>query len=152
MFKKILVALDNSPTDSAMLSPIAELAKIHGSELLLVHVSDGWAARSYHRFQLAESEEMKADRAYLDVVAHDLRSCGIEVETHLALGEPALGILKTAEEKRCDLIAMTTHGHRFLKDVIYGSTITQVRHRARVPVLLMNSTGPTIDSPPPAES
>jgi nucleotide-binding universal stress UspA family protein len=151
MFKKILVALDNSPTDSAMLTPIAELAKIHGSERLLVHVSDGWAARNYHRFQLAESEEMKADRAYLDVVAHDLRSCGIEVETHLAaFAEPALGILKTAEEKRCDLIAMTTHGHRFSRIVIAA----RLRRFGigRVPVLLMNSTGPTIDSPPPAES
>ncbi len=148
MFKKILVALDNSPTDSAMLSPIAELAAIHGSELLLLHVSDGWAARNYHRFQLAESEEMKTDRAYLDGVAEGLRNRGIEVETHLALGEPALGILKTAEENQCDLIAMTTHGHRFLRDVLYGSTITQVRHRAKVPVLLMNSASSPVASPP----
>lgn len=147
MFKKILVALDNSPTDAAMLSPITELAKIHGSELLLVHVSDGWAARNYHRFELADSEEMKADRAYLEAVAHDLRSRGVAVETQLALGEPALGILKTADDNACDLIAMTTHGHRFLKDVLYGSTITQVRHRAKVPVLLMNATGGTNESP-----
>jgi manganese transport protein len=148
MFKKILVALDNSPTDSAMLSPIAELAKIHRSALVLLHVSDGWVARNYHRFQLAESEEMQADRAYLETVADDLRVRGLQVEAQLALGEPALGILKMAEEKNCDLIAMTTHGHRLLKDVLYGSTITQVRHRAKVPVLLMNP-GPTIDPPPP---
>jgi manganese transport protein len=147
MFKKILVALDNSPTDGAMLSRITQLAKIHGSELLLLHVSDGWAARNYHRFQLAESEEMKADRAYLEAVAHDLRGRGVAVETQLGLGEPAVGILKTAADKECDLIAMTSHGHRFLKDVLYGSTITQVRHRAKVPVLLMNATGPANESP-----
>jgi universal stress protein A len=138
MFKKILVALDNSPTDQAMFSPIVELAKVHGSELLLLHVSDGWAARNYNRFQLAESEEMKDDRAYLEKTAGDLHAKGVEVKTQLALGDPATGILKTAEEEACDLIAMTTHGHRFLKDLLYGSTITQVRHLAKVPVLLMN--------------
>ncbi|HEY2711288.1 MAG TPA: universal stress protein [Chthoniobacterales bacterium] len=138
MFKKILVALDNSPTDRAMFSPICQLAKVHDSELLLLHVADGWAARNYNRFQLVESEEMKADRAYLEKVAEDLRRKGIEVQTHLALGDPAFGILKTAQESDCDLIAMTTHGHRLLKDLFYGSTITQVRHRAQVPVLLMN--------------
>jgi len=148
MFKKILVALDNSPTDSAMLSPITELAKLHGAQLLLLHVSDGWVARNYHRFQLAESEEMKADRAYLEAIAHDLRSRGVQVEAHLALGEPALGILKTADHRGCDLIAMTTHGHRFFKDVLYGSTITQVRHQAKVPVLLMNATGTANKTPP----
>jgi manganese transport protein len=138
MFKKILVALDNSPTDQAMLSPILELAKVHRSALLLLHVSDGWAARNYNRFQLAESEEMKDDRAYLEKSAAELRAQGVEVKTQLALGDPATGILKTADEEVCDLIAMTTHGHRFFKDLLYGSTITQVRHRAKVPVLLMN--------------
>ena len=140
MYQKILVTLDNSPTDQAMFPHIVQLAKVHGSELLLVHVADGWAARNYNRFQLADSEEMKDDRAYLEKVAADLRAQGIGVKTHLALGDPALGILKTAADTACDLIAMTTHGHRFLKDLIYGSTITQVRHRAKVPVLLVNAT------------
>jgi nucleotide-binding universal stress UspA family protein len=106
--------------------------------LLLVHVADGWAARNYNRFQLADSEEMKEDRAYLEGGAADLRAQGIKVQTHLALGDPATGILKTSTDESCDLIAMTTHGHRFLKDLLYGSTITQVRHRAKMPVLLVN--------------
>jgi nucleotide-binding universal stress UspA family protein len=138
MFKKILVALDNSPTDQAMVAPISQLARLHGSELVLLHVADGWAARNYHRFHLADSEEMEEDRAYLEKVAEDLRAQGLTITTQLGLGEPALGILKTAEAEACDLIAMTTHGHRLLKDLLYGSTITQVRHRAKVPVLLMN--------------
>ncbi len=138
MYKKILVALDNSRTDQAMFPHIAELAKVHGSELLLLHVADGWAARNYNRFQLADSEEMKDDRAYLAKAAVDLQAQGIQVETHLALGDPATGILQTAAAAGCDLIAMTTHGHRFLKDLLYGSTITQVRHLAKVPVLLVN--------------
>ena len=139
MYRKILVALDNSQTDQAMFPHISELAKLHGSQLLLLHVADGWAARNYNRFQLADSEEMKEDRAYLERVAADLHKQGLVVETRLELGEPAKEILKTAREEACDLIAMTTHGHRFLKDLLYGSTITQVRHRARVPVLLVNA-------------
>ena len=73
MFKKILVALDNSRASRAMFPHIAESAGIHGSELLLVHVADGWAARNYDRFDLADSEEMKVDRAYLEKMATELR-------------------------------------------------------------------------------
>lgn len=139
MFKKILVALDNSSTDRAMFPQITELARIHGSELLLVHVADGWAARNYNRFDLADSEEMKVDRAYLEKMATELRGQGFEVKAQLELGDPAAGILKISDEEKCDLIAMTTHGHRFLQDLLYGSTITQVRHRANVPVLLVSA-------------
>ena len=139
MFKKILVALDNSDTDRAMFPQITELAKVHGSELLLVHVADGWAARNYDRFDLADSEEMKVDRAYLEKMATELRGQGFEVKAQLELGDPAAGILKISDEEKCDLIAMTTHGHRFLEDLLYGSTITQVRHRANVPVLLVSA-------------
>ena len=139
MFKKILVALDNSRTDRAMFPQITELARIHGSELLLVHVADGWAARNYNRFDLADSEEMKVDRAYLEKMATELRGQGFEVKAQIELGDPAAGILKISDEEKCDLIAMTTHGHRFLEDLLYGSTITQVRHRATVPVLLVSA-------------
>jgi len=139
MYQKILVALDNSLTDQAMLPHIAALAKVHGSELLLLHVSDGWAARNYNRFQLADSEEMKDDRAYLEKVAGDLRAQGITVRTHLALGDPATEVLKVASEAVCDLIAMTTHGHRFLADIVLGSTIEAVRHRSRIPLLIVRA-------------
>jgi manganese transport protein len=138
MYQKILVALDNSPTDQAMIPHITALAKMHGSRLLLLHVADGWAARHYDRFELADSEEMRDDRAYLEAEAEKLRAQGLEVETQLELGEPSEGILKAAEAESCDLIAMTTHGHRFLKDLLYGSTINYVRHQASVPVLLVN--------------
>jgi nucleotide-binding universal stress UspA family protein len=138
MYQKILVALDNSPTDQAMIPHITALAKMHGSRLLLLHVADGWAARHYDRFELADSEEMRDDRAYLESEAEKLRAQDLEVETQLGRGEPSEGILKAAEEEGCDLIAMTTHGHRFLKDLLYGSTINHVRHQATVPVLLVN--------------
>lgn len=139
MYSKILVALENSRADESLLPHITELARLHGSSLLLVHVADGWVARNFDQLKLAESEEMRADQAYLDTTAAQMRAAGLTVETHLALGDPPKEILKTAERERCDLIAMTTHGHRLLGDLIYGSTIEEVRHRAVIPVLLVRA-------------
>ena len=139
MYRKILVALENSRADETLLPHVAELAKLHGSDLLLVHVADGFVARNYDQLKLAESEEMKQDRAYLENSAATLRARGLKVDTYLALGDPAEGILKTAEDRQCDLIAMTAHGHRLLGDLLFGSTINEVRHRAQVPVLLVRA-------------
>ncbi len=139
MYKKILVALENSRADKSLLPHIAELAGHFQSELLLIHVADGWVARNFDRLKLAESEEMKADRTYLEHTAADLRKRGLEVTAHLALGDPSTEILKTAEREHCDLIAMTTHGHRLIGDLILGSTIHEVRHKATVPVLLVRA-------------
>ena len=139
MYHKILVALENSRADETLLPHIRELAKLHGSELLLVHVADGFVARNYEQLKLAESQEMKDDRAYLENSAQALRARGLTVDTFLALGDPAEGILRAAEDRQCDLIAMTAHGHRLLGDLLYGSTINEVRHKAQVPVLLVRA-------------
>jgi nucleotide-binding universal stress UspA family protein len=139
MYQRILVALENGQADGTLLPHIAELARVHGSELLLVHVADGFAARNYERLKLAESQEMKDDRAYLEAAADKLRETGLTVDTFLALGDPAEGILKTAADGQCDLIAMTTHGHGLLGDIVYGSTINEVRHKAEMPVLLVRA-------------
>lgn len=139
MYQKILMALDATAADRSLLAHVVKLAKLHGSRLLLVHVADGWAARHFDELQLAESEEMKQDREYLNKTAEELRAEGLEVEAHLALGNPPTEILKVAEHEQCDLIAMTTHGHRFLMDLILGSTIEAVRHRARIPLLIVRA-------------
>ncbi len=139
MYKKILVALDNTHADESLLPHVARMAAICGAELLLVHVADGWAARNYERFQLQESEEMKTDRAYLDQKAEELRAQGLNATAQLALGNPPEEILKISEIENCDLIAMTTHGHRFLGDLLYGSTISKVRHHAQVPLLIVRA-------------
>ncbi|HST29337.1 MAG TPA: universal stress protein [Chthoniobacterales bacterium] len=139
MYQKILVALENSRADQSLLPHVAELAKLHGSNLLLLHVADGFVARNYNQLNLIESDEMKNDQAYLDNAAAKLRTDGLSVDTYLALGDPAQGILKAAEERHCDLIAMTAHGHRLLGDLLFGSTINEVRHRAQVPVLLVRA-------------
>lgn len=139
MFKRILVALDHTPADDALLPQVAELARLAGSTLLLVHVADGWVARNYDQLKLADSEEMKEDRAYLESVAGRLRALGVVVDLHLALGDPPTEILRAAQAHGCDLIAMTTHGHRLIGDIIYGETIEKVRHRTTVPLFIVSA-------------
>jgi nucleotide-binding universal stress UspA family protein len=141
MYRKILVALENSRADQALLSHIQKLATLLQSELLLVHVADGWAARHFTRLKLTESEEMKTDRAYLESTGKKLRHAGLKVSVRLALGDPPSEILRTAQTEECDLIAMTTHGHRLIGDIIYGSTIEQVRHKSSVPLLVVRAAG-----------
>jgi len=140
MYKKILVALENSRADKSLLPHVQELARRLGAQLLLVHVADGWAARNYDRLKLAESEEMKADRAYLEQTAAQLRAAGLPVNAQLALGDPSSEILKLAQAEHCDLIAMTGHGHRLLGDLIFGSVIRQVRHKTDIPVFLVRAS------------
>src|SRR5204862_2939487 len=86
MYRKILVALENSRADESLMPHVTELAKRMRSQLLLVHVADGWVARNFERLQLAESQEMKEDRGYLEATAAKLRAEGLEVSAHLALG------------------------------------------------------------------
>jgi manganese transport protein len=139
MYRKILVALENGPADETLLPHIGQLARLLGAELLLLHVADGFAARNFDQLKLAESEEMRADKAYLETAADKLRATGLKVATQLALGDPPTGILLTAAAAQCDLIAMASHGHRFVGDLIYGSTIHKVRHDTEIPVLLVRA-------------
>lgn len=137
MYRKILVALENGPADKTLLPHVEDLARRLGSELLLLHVADGWAARNYEALHLAESDEIKSDRKYLDAAASQLREHGVRVQFKLAMGDPAIEIVKVAKTEHCDLIAMTTHGHKFVGDLVHGSTIEPVRHNAPVPLLVV---------------
>jgi nucleotide-binding universal stress UspA family protein len=137
MYKHILIPLENSPADETILTHIRPLARIAGARLLLVHVADGWVARNFNQLQLAESEEMKQDRSYLEKRVRELTGEGFTCDAVLALGEPSDEIIKLAREKNVDLIAMTTHGHRFISDILYGATVDKVRHEVEVPVLLL---------------
>ena len=139
MYKRILVALENGPADRSLVPHVAQLASLCHAELLLIHVADGWVARHYDALKLAESDEMKADRDYLRQQAAALGAQGLQVRIHLALGNPPTQILKAAEQEQCDLIAMTTHGHRFFGDLLHGTTITAVRHKSQIPLLLVRA-------------
>ena len=145
MYRRILVAVENSAADRTILLHVSQLARLTGAELLLVHVADGWAARHFDELKLRESEEMKDDRAYLESLRVDLSSQGFNVETRLAMGDPATELIRAAVDQQADLIAMSTHGHRFLSDIIHGSTADRVRHLVKIPVLLLRAAPPTND-------
>jgi nucleotide-binding universal stress UspA family protein len=139
MYRRILVAIENSRSDRTILDHVSALARLTGAELLLVHVADGWAARNFDQLKLRESEEMRKDREYLEGLQRDLTGQGFTVQTRLALGDPATELIRTAEAQAVDLIAMSTHGHRFLADVLHGTTADRVRHLVKVPVLLLRA-------------
>jgi len=137
MYDKILVTLDGTATDRAIIEHVKQLAKLAHSRLVLLHVADGWAARTYGRD--AVSREISEDTTYLEKVRAEFQSAGIPAEAELAYGEPAKEIITWVKEKGCDLVAMSTHGHRFLADVFLGATATRVRHNIDVPVLLLKA-------------
>jgi nucleotide-binding universal stress UspA family protein len=137
MYKTILVPVENRETDQTILQHIRPLARLTNAKLMLVHVADGWVARNYEQLKLQESEEMKGDREYLTNLENQLRAEGFEVQSILAMGEPATEIIKIAQAEQVELIAMTTHGHRLVGDILYGSTADKVRHSVDVPVLLL---------------
>ncbi len=137
MYQHILIAIEHSRADSAILDHVEGLARITGARLLLVHVADGFAARHFEDLNLRESEEIKQDRAYLSQCRDALRAAGLNCEMKLAMGDPATELIRIADEEHVDLIAMSTHGHRFLSDVIHGTTVDRVRHIVKVPVLLL---------------
>src|SRR6267143_5825909 len=139
MYQRILVPVENGPADEAILAHVARLAKVCGLEIVVIHVADGWVARNIEQLNLRESEEMKEDRAYLERVVTGLRGGGVKAEAVLAAGDPAKEIGAAAEREGCDLIALATHGHRLLGDVVRGSTATALRHLTKIPVLMVRT-------------
>ena len=137
MYDTILVTLDGTATDRAIIDHVKELATLAHSRLVLLHVADGWAARTYGSD--AVSPEIAEDTAYLQRVRAEFQSAGIKADAELAYGEPANEIIKWVERKGCDLVAMSTHGHRFLADMFLGNTATKVRHSISVPLLLLRA-------------
>jgi nucleotide-binding universal stress UspA family protein len=137
MYGKILITLDTTPTDRAILDHIRPLAKMLNSRIVLLHVADGWAARQYGSD--AVSPEVEEDKAYLEKVRQEIASDGLQVEAKLAFGDPVTEIVRWVEQEGCDLIAMSTHGHRLLSDLVLGTTASRVQHRVNVPVLLLRA-------------
>ena len=139
MYKRILVPVEHSDADRTILEHVRELAKMCGATLVLLHVADGWAARAYDELRLRDSKEIREDRGYLDALVAELQTQGFAVESRLAMGDPATEIIKAAEAEGADLVAMATHGHRFVKDILLGATVNKVRHELKVPVLLLQA-------------
>lgn len=143
MYKKILIALGHMSSDAPLLAHVRELARVSSSAVLLVHVADGWAARNFDQLKLAESEEIKADKAYLQEQTEAFHREGLRAEWLLAMGNPPQEILREAAAQGCDLIGFATHGHKAVGDVIFGSTIEKVRHNTTIPLLIIYGGKPT---------
>src|ERR1700690_57119 len=137
MYDTILVTLDGTPSDRAIIEHVKDLAKLAHSRLVLLHVADGWAARTYGPD--AVSPEISEDTTYLEKVRAEFESAGIPTQAELAYGEPANEIIKWVKQKGCDLVAMSTHGHRLLADIFLGATATRARHSISAPVLLLKA-------------
>ncbi|HWE04330.1 MAG TPA: universal stress protein [Tepidisphaeraceae bacterium] len=137
MYHSILIPLDATPTDRAILEHVKPLAKLLHSRVVFLHVADGWAARTFGPD--AVSREVDEDKAYLQKIREEFERENIAVQTELAFGDPATQIVRWVQEKGCDLVAMSTHGHRFLGDLFFGVTASRVQHRIDVPVLLLRA-------------
>jgi nucleotide-binding universal stress UspA family protein len=137
MYDKILVTLEATPTDRAIIDHIKTLAVAMESRVVLLHVADGWAARTYG--PEAISDEITEDKAYLEKIRHEFRAVGVKADAELAYGDPSQEIVKWVEKEGCDLVAMSTHGHRFIGDILFGTTAHHVRHNIDVPLLLVRA-------------
>ena len=149
MYQRILVPVEHSEYDQVILSHIRKFARsCHTQSIVLIHVADGWAARNINQLDLRESEEMRSDREYIEAVADSLEQDGFEAEAILAGGDPAKEIAACAEREKCDLIAMATHGHRGLSDVLRGSVASELRHISMLPVLMVRANPAASPSAP----
>ena len=140
MYQRILVPLEHSDYDEAILAHVSDLARLCGSSVVLIHVADGWAARNQQGLSLRESAEMRDDLGYIEARRDELEAAGIPAEAVLAGGDPGSEIAAAAERERCDLVAMSTHGHKGVQDLLRGSVANEVRHRTTVPVLMVRGT------------
>jgi nucleotide-binding universal stress UspA family protein len=137
MYKTILVTLDATPTDRAIIEHIKKLAKTMNSNVVLLHVATSVPAQ--FNGPDAAGEEVDQDQAYLHRVKEEFLAAGIPAEAHLAFGDPVKEIVKWIDGNACDLVAMSTHGHQFVADLVLGTTANRVQHSVSVPVLLLRA-------------
>jgi nucleotide-binding universal stress UspA family protein len=137
MYHNILITLDATPTDRAIIEHVKKLAKLLKSNVFLLHVATGVPAKVHGAD--AAGQEVSQDTAYLLRVKSEFEAEGIPARAELAFGEPANEIVKWVKEHGCDLVAMSTHGHQFVADMLLGTTANKVQHSISVPVLLLRA-------------
>jgi manganese transport protein len=133
LYRRIGVALDNSPRDAITLRHAAALARGHGAELVLLHVVEGVGGQIHG--QAAADQERLTDQAYLEKLSETLRQGGLRVRPVLRFGNPAQEISQAAAEEHLDLLVLGSHGHGFLGDRLFGDTMGTVQHAVHIPVL-----------------
>ena len=138
MYSKIMVTLDGSSADRGMIDHIKSLATIMRSKVVLLRVATGVPARV--NGDDATGKEVNESREYLERIKVEFVEAGVEAQTVLAFGDPVREIIKGVEASGCDLLAMGTHGHRLLADLLLGATANKVRHGVKVPVLMLRAS------------
>ncbi len=139
VYRTILLPLDHTERDREAIAHATALALSHSAKLVLLHVEEGVTSQVYG--PLALTAEVEAGAAYLNSIAEALRSRGVEVEYLIRHStDPRKEIVSTAREVQPDLVVMGAHGHKGLKDIIFGTTINAVRHDLNVPILVVGDT------------
>ncbi|MBV9762531.1 MAG: Nramp family divalent metal transporter [Acidobacteriaceae bacterium] len=135
-YASILVPLDHSESDQEALGNALALARLHGSKLVLLHVEEGIPSQLFG--SLSSTAEIAEGQDYLHNLAASLREQKVSVEAVVRHGKsPASEIAEAVRELRPDLVVMASHGHSGLKDLIFGTTINSLRHRVKVPLLIV---------------
>ncbi len=137
-YRKILVPVDHSDRDHDAISHAAALAQTHGATLYLIHVEEGVTSQVYG--ELSSTVEVREGAAYLERLTSSLRERNINAEAAiLHSNNPAMEIVRYAKSLEPDLVVMGAHGHKGLKDIVFGTTINTVRHDLTVPFLIVRS-------------
>ncbi len=137
-YSSILVPLDHSDQDRAALAHAASMARMHSAKLALLHVEEG--ATSFVYGSQASTSEVEEGELYFEEIATRLRESGLKVHIEVRhASDPAQAIISYARELKPDLIVMAGHGHKGLKDIAFGTTISAVRHALPTPVLIVQA-------------
>ena len=134
-YSKIGVAIDYGTMDMKVLSHAQTLAKQHGATMYLFHVVEGVSGQLYGT--QAYDDEARQDKDHLEAIASQLRSSGIEVQALLGYGRVPAELIRLARETGIDMLVMGGHGHRGIKDIFFGASISKVRHALSIPVLVV---------------
>jgi manganese transport protein len=138
-YSTILVPLDQSESDHEALSNALALAKLHQARIILLHVEEGVTSQLFG--SMSSTSEIEEGQSYLAQIVESLRAQNVSVEVVVRHGRsPAEEIAQTVRELQPDLVIMASHGHRGLKDLIFGTTINSVRHRVKVPMLIVSGS------------
>jgi len=135
-YSKILVPLDHSAKDRDAIAHASAMAKQHGATLYLLHVEEDVTSQVYG--SEASTAEVEAGEKYLRQIAAQLESEHIGVHTMVRYSrKPRKEIVRYADELHPDLVIMGAHGHKGIKDLVFGTTINSVRHKLKAPLLIV---------------
>jgi manganese transport protein len=135
VYHRIGVAVDHQVTDSKVLAHAQALAKMHHAEIYLFHVVEGVNVQLFGKE--ANDTEARSDNTFVHAIAGELQDAGIASYPILGYGRVANELIRLAKETHIDILVMGGHGHAGISDLIFGTSITKVRHTLSIPVLVV---------------